>query len=536
MIQPKLMINQPGDIYEQEADRMAERVMRMPDPILQRRCANCDEDQKKFLQAKESQGRLTINKSQEVPSIVHEVLRSPGQPLDSTTRAYMEPRFGHDFSKVKVHTDTKAARSAQDVNALAYTVGLNVVFGSGQYAPRTTQGKRLIAHELTHIAQQNGSNTSKRIGVGSNIPLSQYHSPDTALQRTPDEKATESSGELRATSFTNITMHFDGKDLIVSGDNKEVFRFSAQSGKPIRITEEDAKQCGADVTTDTYMNDKRFVGIKDKGPIPEGTYTFSAPLIERFTLGEQLRLGVGKLVGKSRVTVHRKPILAGDWGRGRVQLRPRGHLREGPCGDVKVRNDFFLHGGILSGSSGCIDIDGDFSRLADFLAGYRRTISVTVSYEKTPPSVGFFTGLSGAIAYGEFGLGHGPSLRLGAEFGPTGTRALAAVSYDAILQWAGGAIAAGVRLDVPFNDSDAFIRAGLSGGADFRIFRPLYGRLFGGYSWDLTGSQRTSGPELGAGLRLDLNRIQLEALHNVLRPAADDQRVHQALIKLGFQF
>lgn len=94
-----------------------------------------------------------------VPPIVHEVLRSSGQALDAQTRAFMEPRFGHDFSRVKVHTDTRAAESARAVNALAYTIGRDVVFGMGQYQPGTMEGKRLLAHELTHVVQQRGNNS-----------------------------------------------------------------------------------------------------------------------------------------------------------------------------------------------------------------------------------------------------------------------------------------------------------------------------------------------------------------------------------------
>ncbi len=89
----------------------------------------------------------------DVPPIVHDVLRSPGQPLDAATRAFFEPRFGMDFSAVRMHTDAKAAESAQAVNALAYTVGHEVVFGAGQYAPQSAEGRRLIAHELTHTIQ-----------------------------------------------------------------------------------------------------------------------------------------------------------------------------------------------------------------------------------------------------------------------------------------------------------------------------------------------------------------------------------------------
>ena len=150
-LQAKLKIGQPNDIYEQEADRVAEQVMRMPDPILQRGCDKCHAEDK-ILQLS-SVGSV----SKTAPTIVHEVLRSPGQPLDPSTRAFMEPRFGYDFSRVRVHADTKAAESAQAVNALAYTVGNNVVFGAGSYDPLSTQGHRLLAHELTHVVQQSGS-------------------------------------------------------------------------------------------------------------------------------------------------------------------------------------------------------------------------------------------------------------------------------------------------------------------------------------------------------------------------------------------
>ncbi len=90
----------------------------------------------------------------EVPDIVHEILNTEGQPLEDETRAFMEPHFGHDFSQVRIHTDERAAESAQAMNALAYTVGRDVVFAPGQYMPETTEGKRLLAHELTHSIQQ----------------------------------------------------------------------------------------------------------------------------------------------------------------------------------------------------------------------------------------------------------------------------------------------------------------------------------------------------------------------------------------------
>ena len=102
--------------------------------------------------------------TQEVPQVVHDVLRSTGEPLDRETRVFFEGHFGHDFSRVRVHTDARANRSADAVNALAYTAGRNVVFGPGQYAPGTEEGNRLLAHELTHVVQQ------ERMGPQSGRP------------------------------------------------------------------------------------------------------------------------------------------------------------------------------------------------------------------------------------------------------------------------------------------------------------------------------------------------------------------------------
>lgn len=130
--------------------------------ILQRKCAcgnhtvlggECTACRQKRLAALQ-RAAAKPNTSNMVPQVVHDVLRSPGQPLDAATQAYMESRFGHDFSQVRVHTDTMAAESAQAVNALAYTVGSRVIFGSGQYAPTTHKGQQLLAHELAHVVQQ----------------------------------------------------------------------------------------------------------------------------------------------------------------------------------------------------------------------------------------------------------------------------------------------------------------------------------------------------------------------------------------------
>jgi len=130
--------------------------------VLRRKCAcggsaalegECEECQQKgmSLQRRASSGGVA---PAAVPPIVHEVLRSPGQPLDAATRAFMEPRFGHDFSKVRVHADRQAAASADAANAHAYTAGQHIVFADFRYAPQSDDGRVLLAHELTHVLQQ----------------------------------------------------------------------------------------------------------------------------------------------------------------------------------------------------------------------------------------------------------------------------------------------------------------------------------------------------------------------------------------------
>jgi hypothetical protein len=130
---------------------------------LQRKCAcdgsaraegDCEECKKNTGTLQRKATSVSRQRAHSAPPIVHEVLGSAGQPLDAATRSFFEPRFGHDFGRVRVHTDEKAAESAQAVRAMAYTVGKHIVFGGGQYAPSAMTGRELIAHELTHTLQQ----------------------------------------------------------------------------------------------------------------------------------------------------------------------------------------------------------------------------------------------------------------------------------------------------------------------------------------------------------------------------------------------
>jgi len=168
--QPKLAINDPNDKFEQEADAVANKVMQMETPPVQtkaagnlffnvspthtipvqRKCAHCEEEEKK-VQRKEINGKETTADNS-LESYVGNL--NGGRSLPNEVRNFYEPRFGYDFTNVKVHTDTIAAKSAQSINALAYTSGDNIVFNENQYSPGTDSGKKLLGHELTHVVQQ----------------------------------------------------------------------------------------------------------------------------------------------------------------------------------------------------------------------------------------------------------------------------------------------------------------------------------------------------------------------------------------------
>ncbi|HEY9405592.1 MAG TPA: DUF4157 domain-containing protein, partial [Pyrinomonadaceae bacterium] len=166
-LQTKLEISQPGDSFEQEADRVADAVMRQSAPgVPQSRTAHGIQRE-----TITPVGSAPAAGAVSAPSVVQDVLGSAGQPLDAATRSFMETRFGHDFGRVRVHTDERASQSAEAVRAKAYTVGRDVVFRRGAYAPDTGEGKRLLAHELAHVVQQGGGmNTSPGIGRERNAP------------------------------------------------------------------------------------------------------------------------------------------------------------------------------------------------------------------------------------------------------------------------------------------------------------------------------------------------------------------------------
>jgi hypothetical protein len=223
-IQAKLVVGQPGDIYEQEADRVADAVMRMPEPLVQRQVEpeeeeeliqikplaeeitplaqrQVEKEEEEILQTKRGED-VTLEVTQDLESQI-QAIQGGGRPLTESDRAFFEPRFGHDFNQVRVHTGAQAAKSARVVNAQAFTIGQNIMFGERQYAPDTAKGQKLLAHELTHVVQQNPSHrkqnaTAPQMGIMRKLPSNIIARDYARFQRTFNNWDLECNYELMA--------------------------------------------------------------------------------------------------------------------------------------------------------------------------------------------------------------------------------------------------------------------------------------------------------------------------------------------------
>lgn len=254
ILQCKLEIGAIDDPLEREADRVAEQVLDQSAPAaagglsLQRKCQACDDNEKidhtALIRTKAGNGVTPAAGS--APTIVHDVLRSGGRPLDPVLRASLEPRFGYNFHQVRVHIGAMAGASAQVVRARAYTVGTNIVFGDGQYAPATAEGRRLIAHELAHIVQQR---TGATVGGGG-----------LRLQRQPckPQDDTIPTGPLTPTS-PGITCEPSPETLEKvrgnSSDPPTILGVTGSSfgGQDISYQEKRAMRCKATVTKENTL-------------------------------------------------------------------------------------------------------------------------------------------------------------------------------------------------------------------------------------------------------------------------------------------
>ena len=246
--------------------------------VLQRKCG-CDGPGSAFGECAECKAergaplqRHTAGRSDPatVPPIVHDVLRSPGEPLDAATRAFMEPRFGHDFSQVRVHADAEAEESALAVNALAYTIGRDVVFGARQYVPETFEGRRLIAHELTHVLQQSGNrNNSETVdSIADSLGGTELEADTLALEISNARFSPSKDGfDGETLKIRHGVSHLSASPLTIQRD-KQPWPFNGyvinNSSKPVEVWS-DTKglyEIGANSTSGRFDEDVDH--IKDK--------------------------------------------------------------------------------------------------------------------------------------------------------------------------------------------------------------------------------------------------------------------------------
>ncbi len=199
LLQTKLTVGSSSDPLEQEAERVADQLMAAPShslvsdspPQIQRSAGHSPAD------------------GLAAPASVDRVLASPGRPLEPALRQDMEQRFGHDFSQVRVHTDSPAAQSARDVNSHAYTKGSAVVFGAGRFAPAAADGRRLLAHELTHVVQQSGADRgSTSIPIQRDVAqYGEFLAPDDLVNKFKDAMNQKFFGNLARVLVDAVYSH-----------------------------------------------------------------------------------------------------------------------------------------------------------------------------------------------------------------------------------------------------------------------------------------------------------------------------------------
>ncbi len=227
-----LKVSQPNDTAEIEADQIADKVMRMSESKIStehgvgaagqsskiltsanaagsnriyRKCSACENEDDEMAVQRKALPSAGGDSSQN-PNHVRDVISSGGRMLDLQTRNFFEPRLGYDLSAVRLHTGDAAAESARRLNAQAYTLGSDIVFGSGEYKPDSESGRHLLAHELAHVTQQNTNKLHRRLKVNK----ADSDDPTTAIsmiapmvtQLCPDFETDSTTGVIRPRSGT----------------------------------------------------------------------------------------------------------------------------------------------------------------------------------------------------------------------------------------------------------------------------------------------------------------------------------------------
>jgi hypothetical protein len=201
-VQMKLRIGQPDETYEKESNLMADQVTRTPEPRGQRQPL---EEEDELVQSK----RITGIETEGTPLLEAQIqsLKRRGEPLPETERAFFEPRFGYDFGRVRVHTDVKSSETAKMLNARAFTTGREVVFGAGQYSPGSEKGRKLLAHELTHVLQQRAVSGPKINRLNERNTLAEVRGNSTGSKKYYAMRKEESVKERNRT-ITRPPMSF----------------------------------------------------------------------------------------------------------------------------------------------------------------------------------------------------------------------------------------------------------------------------------------------------------------------------------------
>jgi outer membrane protein OmpA-like peptidoglycan-associated protein len=303
LIQLKLAIGQINNPLEQEADRVADQVMRTPEPQPQGSCGGgCPECQAdklsqgtEYLQRNSGQSGGTEGTA--VPPIVHEVLSSAGRPLDPAVRSFVESRFGHDFRQVQVHTDSEAADSAKALNARAFTNGRHIVFGRGEYAAGTMDGKRTIAHELAHVVQQETTGWH-RSGQGTERKPSEQ-----VMRKVPDPKRSlapavepkipakswlypdDPTGHVASIYFETASSNLDVDDLAKLEQVGPLLEDPLTTG----VTFEGYSDAVGDPVSNQALSKQRAVAVADRFDLPT-----PHPTVKVTGFGEQGPESTGK--------------------------------------------------------------------------------------------------------------------------------------------------------------------------------------------------------------------------------------------------
>ncbi len=223
-LQAKLEVGGVADPLEREADSVAAQVMRTGVPedapvegsaavAVQRQCATCDDE----TTVRRKASGAAANPA---PSIVGQALQAPHAPLDASTRAFMEPRFGSDFSRVRVHTGPVANEAAASVGARAFTVGNAIVFADGEFAPTRTSGQSLLAHELAHVVQQTGPQRAGRGLVQRDATTSRRPGRASRGPAIVEDGAPAAAGQLHRTVFLNTL-----RDELIQACDRELAPF-----------------------------------------------------------------------------------------------------------------------------------------------------------------------------------------------------------------------------------------------------------------------------------------------------------------------